>query len=251
MSQVAQSQTAQTVVTPVVQQRVARVNLLPSEIEEARRLRRTQAGLAAGLGVVVLAVAGVYALQVQSKNHAADELAATKADTVRLQAQQAKYADVPRTIAAIDAAETARSTAMANDVEWFRTLNNFSLTLPSNVWFTGVSLALNGTGSSGAAPAAPAAGTTPATPATPATPSSPATNAPATGIGVLTVQGSALDHPDVATWLDVLARQPGMADAYFSTSAKAKVGSKTIVNFVSTATVTSDALSHRYDRKQG
>ncbi len=66
----------------------------------------------------------------QSKNHAADDLAATKAETVRLQAQQAKYADIPRTIAAIDAAETARSTAMANDVEWFRTLNNFSLTLP-------------------------------------------------------------------------------------------------------------------------
>lgn len=248
MSQVAQSQTAQTVVTPVLQQRMARVNLLPSEIEEARRLRRTQAGLAAGLGVVVLAAAGVYALQVQSKNHAADDLAATKAETVRLQAQQAKYADVPRTIAAIDAAETARSTAMANDVEWFRTLNNFSLTLPSNVWFTGVTLALQGSGT-GTTPAAPAAGTT--APATPATPSTPAANAPATGIGVLTVQGSALDHPDVATWLDVIARQPGMADAYFSTSAKAKIGSKTIVNFVSTATITSDALSHRYDRKQG
>lgn len=244
MSQVAQSQTAEAVVTPVLQHRMARVNLLPSEIEEARRLRRTQAGLAAGLGVVVLAVGGVYALQVQSKNHAADDLAATKAETVRLQAQQAKYADVPRTIAAIDAAETARSTAMANDVEWFRTLNNFSLTLPNNVWFTGVTLALNGSGSTAAAPAAPAAGAT-------ATPSSPAANAPATGIGVLTVQGSALDHPDVATWLDVIARQPGMADAYFSTSAKAKVGSKTIVNFVSTATITSDALSHRYDRKQG
>ncbi|KQX66714.1 PilN domain-containing protein [Angustibacter sp. Root456] len=253
MSQVAQSQTVQTVVTPVLQ-RVARVNLLPSEIEEARRLRRTQAGLAAGLGVVVLAVAGVYALQVQSKNHAADELAATKTDTVRLQAQQAKYADVPRTIAAIDAAETARSTAMANDVEWFRTLNNFSLTLPKNVWFTNVSLALSGSGSTAAAPAAPTGGTTsaaPTTPAAPATPSSPAANAPATGIGVLTVQGSALDHPDVATWLDVLARQPGMSDAYFSTSARAKVGTKTIVNFVSTATITSDALSHRYDRKQG
>lgn len=238
MSQVAQSQAADVVATSATYQRVARVNLLPPEIEEARRLRRTQAGLAAGLGVVVLAVVGAYAVQVQDKHQAAGELATTKAETVKLQAAQAKYADVPRTIAAIDAAETARSTAMANDVEWFRTLNNFSLTLPSNVWFTGVSLALQ------TAPAAAPATTT-------AKPATPPANAPAAGIGVLTVQGAALDHPDVATWLDVIGRQPGMADAYFSSSTKAKVGKKDIVNFVSTATITSDALSHRYDRKQG
>jgi hypothetical protein len=60
-----------------------------------------------------------------------------------------------------------------------------------------------------------------------------------------------MDHPDVATWLDVLARQPGMSDAYFSSSKKKDVGAKTVVDFSSTATVTDEALSHRYDRKQG
>jgi Tfp pilus assembly protein PilN len=239
MSQVEQAQTLGLDAAPVTRLRPARVNLLPPEIEEARRLRRTQAGLAAGLGAVVLVIAGAYALQVHDKNQASDELASTKAETVRLQAQQAKYADVPRTIAAIDAAENARSTAMANDVEWFRTLNNFSLTIPSNVWFTGLTIGLAGAGNNAA----------PATPTT--TTSTSATAVPAAGVGILTVQGSALDHPDVATWLDVVGRQPGMADAYFTTSTRAKVGEKTIVNFVSTATITSDALSHRYDRKQG
>lgn len=240
MSQVAQSQTAETVVTPVLHQRVARVNLLPSEIEEARRLRRTQAGLAAGLGVLVLAIGGVYALQVQDKNDAATALSATQAETTRLQAEQAKYADVPRTIAAIDAAEAARSTAMTNDVEWFRTLNNFSLTLPNNVWFTNLTLALQEATPAATGTAASTA-TAPAT--TPADSSAP--------IGLLTVEGIAMTHPDVATWLDVLGRQPGMADAYFSNSTRAKIGTKPVVNFTSTSTITADALSHRYDRKQG
>jgi Tfp pilus assembly protein PilN len=238
MSQVAQSQTSAPVAAPVTYPRVARVNLLPPEIEEARRLRRTQAGVAAGLGVVLLAIGGAYMVQVQDKHQAADELSATKAETTRLQAAQAKYADVPRTIAAIDAAESARSTAMAKDVEWFRTLNNFSLTLPKNVWFTNLTVVLQDD-----AAAATAGGT-----ASTATPAVPATDGP---IGLLTVEGTAMDHPDVATWLDVLGRQPGLADAYFTNSVRAKIGTKPVVNFVSTSTVTADALSHRYDRKQG
>ena len=46
--------------------RAARVNLLPPEIEDARRLKRTQAGLALGLVAVVVALGGVYALQARS-----------------------------------------------------------------------------------------------------------------------------------------------------------------------------------------
>ncbi len=217
--------------------RTARVNLLPPEIEQARRLRRTQVGLGVGLVAVVAVVGGVYALQVNAKNQAAEDLAVTKAQTVRLQAEQAKYADIPRTIAAIDAAQTARTTAMSQDVEWFRQLNNFALTIPKNVWMTNMTLGL-ATGSA----AAPAA-TTATAPAAP-------TAAP-TNVGVLTVQGVALSHPDVATWLDVLARQPGMADAYFSSASKALIGKKEVVNFSSTASVTSDALSHRFDREDG
>lgn len=234
--------------------RAARVNLLPPEIEQARALKRTQAGLAVGLAVLVAGIGGVYALQVRDKNAAAEELATTKARTVTLQREQAKYADVPLTIAAIDAAETARSTAMANDVEWFRTLNNFSLTLPKNVWFTGVNLALNAGGAAptAGAPAAASGGSAaPGSTATGPAAGSATGTASGAGIGVLTVNGSALSHPDVATWLDVVGRQPGMADAYFTSSTRAKVGSKYIVNFVSTATITDAALSHRYDRKQG
>src|SRR3954453_326682 len=81
--------------------RAARVNLLPPEIEQARALKRTQAGLAVGLAGVVVAVGCVYALQVHDKLSAAVQLVATKVTTSTLQKEQEKYADVPRTIAAI------------------------------------------------------------------------------------------------------------------------------------------------------
>jgi Tfp pilus assembly protein PilN len=210
--------------------RMPRVNLLPPEIIEGRKLRRTKAVLAGSLTLVVAALGVGYVTQVNAKNSAQDELSQAQSEGARLQAEQAKYADVPKTIAAIDAAETSREVAMSQDVEWYRTLTNFSLTLPQNVWFQTLNLQLAGSGDAAAVPAAGEA---------------------ANGIGVLTVEGRAKDHPDVATWLDVLGRQPGMADAYFSQSTKSKAGSTPIVDFSSTATITDEALSHRYDRKQG
>jgi Tfp pilus assembly protein PilN len=212
--------------------RMPRVNLLPPEITQAHRLRRTKAGLAAGLVVVIGAIGGAYVTQVNAKNAAQDNLTAEQATGAKLQAEQAKYADVPRTIAAIDKAETMRETAMANDIEWYRSLTNVSLTLPSKVWLTTLTLQVGTAG--GAAASTP-----------------PASTGLTGGVGTVTAVGTAMDHPDVATWLDVLGRQPGMSDAYFSSSKKKEVGSKTVVDFSSTATVTSEALSHRYDRKQG
>lgn len=222
-----------------------RVNLLPPEILEARRLRRTQVGLAFGLTGVLVALGAVFYQHVQDRDAAQRDLTAAQAQTATLQAAQAKYADVPRVVGAIDAAEQARGSAMANDVEWYRTLTNFSLTLPGNVWFTSLTVQVNGP------QVAATTGTAPAAPTTATSPTAPTVPGPGSTIGTVQVAGTALDHPDVASWLDVLARQPGLADAYFSSSTKAKIGSKSVVNFTSTANITQDALSHRYDRKQG
>src|SRR3954453_9309474 len=142
MSLLDQTQTQGLGTTSTTGLRVARVNLLPPEIEEARQRRRVQAGLGIGLAAVVVAAGAVFALQVHDKQQAQEQLDEAKAQTTRLQAEQAKYSDVPRTIASIDAAEQARATAMANDVEWYRSLNNLALTVPADVWFTNVTLGL-------------------------------------------------------------------------------------------------------------
>ncbi|MGL4173422.1 MAG: PilN domain-containing protein [Actinomycetota bacterium] len=223
--------------------RVVRVNLLPEQIGQARRLRQVQAGLAVGLLAVVGVAGAVYYLESSARKDAAAELATVQAETSRLKAEEAQYADVPRTLARIDAVTSARQTAMATDVAWDSVFTDFALNMPPNVWFTKLGLEIGGPA---AVPATPPTGGQPG-----AAGAKPET-ASATGIGLVTIDGYAIDHPDVAKWLDTLGQRPGMTDSSFTTSTKEKAPDGTLtVKFSSTATLTSDALRSATARKQG
>jgi Tfp pilus assembly protein PilN len=205
-----------------------RVNLLPPEVHQARQARRVQLALGAGVAFVALAIGGVYFMEAQDANAAKDSLNTAQARGATLNSQKAQYADVPRTLAAIDAAETARQSAMAQDVQWYRYLNDLSYVTPKSAYFISVDVALT---PPNAAPAQNAA--------------------TAVGVGTVTVTGAAKAHNDVASWLNAAAREAGWNDTYFTNSEKADINGATFVKFTSTANVTNDALSHRYDRKAG
>lgn len=214
--------------------RLPSVNLLPPEIIESRTFRRTQRVLGATVLLVLVALAGAYTLAVRDTTAAADSLAVSKATGQTLRAEQAKFADVPRVYQAIDDAQSARQSAMGQDVEWSRYLADVSLAMPANVWLTSLDLSLGTAG--------PVAGTAPAVGGAPVA---------AAGVGTMTFAGTAIDQPDVAAWLVTLGREKAATDASFSTSARAKIGTKDVVNFSSTAGLDSAALSHRFDRKAG
>jgi Tfp pilus assembly protein PilN len=205
-----------------------RVNLLPPEVHQARQARRVQLALGAGVAFVALAVGGVYFMETQDASAAKESLSAAQAKGATLDAQKAQYADVPRTLAAIDSAETARETAMAKDVQWYRYLNDLSYVTPKSAYFMTVEVAL--------------------TPDNVATAQTATTNV---GVATVTVTGAAKAHNDVASWLNAAAREAGWNDTYFTNSEKADINGATFVKFTSTANVTDDALSHRYDRKAG
>jgi Tfp pilus assembly protein PilN len=207
-----------------------RVNLLPPEVHQARKLRKLQLGLGAGVALVIVAIGGFYVLESQNKAAAADELASVQAQTTTLNAQKAQYADVPKTIAAIEAAEDARQNAMSNDVAWYRYLNDLSYITPAHTWLTTMTVTANGASTSGAN------GTSTLQPP---------------GIGTITFAGVAKKHNDVAAWLDAAAKEKGWSNVYFTTSTVGVIGSTPVVNFNSSVTVTAAALSHRYDRKDG
>lgn len=202
-----------------------RVNLLPPEVHEARKMRRVQIGLASGVAVVVALLGVAYASQVQAAHSAQSSLSDVTAAGANLQTQKASYSAVPKTISAIDNAAAARETAMANDVEWYRYLNDLSYITPKNAWLTQLSVAFTSGAGGSASILSP------------------------TGIGTVTVQGDAMNHVDVAAWLDAVAKEHGWDNAYFSTSAVTTVGTTQVVTFNSTINVTAAALSHRFDRK--
>jgi len=211
-----------------------RVNLLPPEIGEQRRLRRVQVGLGAAVLASVAIVAALFLAASSDAAKAQDELTAAKATQTTLTAEAARYASVPAALAKIDAAEVQRTQAMAQEVRWSFYLNDLGLAIPRNVWLTQV--AVTQTVDTPAAAVAGAAATTP-------------------GIAAITFEGKAYGVDDVANWLEMLAKQKGFVDPTFTNSAQDDSlrgpNGKKAVTFSSTVSVTKDALSRRYEQKAG
>jgi Tfp pilus assembly protein PilN len=210
-----------------------RVNLLPPEIEEQRRLRKVQAGL--GLGVLAAAgVVGALALAALGQvNDAQAELDASKARGSALEAKSAEYAEVPAVYAQVEAAEAQVAQAMGKEVRWSYFLNDLSLRVPSKVWLTSMTVTQEVDAVAAATPATPeAAVMTP-------------------GIGSVTFSGKGFTHNDVAAWLDALAKQKGLTQPYFTNSTVEEIGTEKAVTFESQATITEESLSGRYTQKAG
>ena len=212
-----------------------RVNLLPPEIAERKAARRAQ-GVAAG--TVVLAVAAAAGLAVLASASVADasaEVAEATAEQAAVQAQIADFTELRATQASLDAATSQLATAMGPEVQWSTYLNDLALSIPPNVWLSSLTVtrsdAAGGAGSSDVAPTDPAA---------------TAGLAADPGIGIIAFEGHAMEHDDVAAWLDSFTGQPAYANAYFSLSEEEEIGSTLVVAFASTATLTTEALSGRY-----
>ena len=210
------------------------VNLLPPEIAEKAVFRRVQLGLGAAV-VAALGVVGLlYLSAASSATSAQGDLDTATSSGQSLQAQSAKYSEVTGVYARAAAAQTQLGTAMGDEVRFSQLLNDLSLSIPTNVWIKNLSY------TSSAAPAAGAAAT--ATTAVPgATP----------GIGTLNVTGVAFSHDDVAVWLESIGSQKTYVNPYFASSTEALIGTRKVVNFTSTATVTAVARSGRYSTPTG
>ena len=214
-----------------------RVNLLPPEIAEQRRFRKVQAGLGAGVLTALGVVGALTLLANGAVNDAQSDLDAAKAEQGRLQAQQAQYAEVPVVYAQVEAAQAQLSQAMGKEIRWSYLLNDISLKVPGKVWLTSMTVTQDVDGAAAATAAAP---TVPGT-----------GEYLQAGLGSVTFQGMGYAHNDVAAWLDKLAKQEGLTQPYFTNSAKEAIGSESVVNFTSQATITEEALSERYVQKAG
>jgi Tfp pilus assembly protein PilN len=197
-----------------------RVNLLPAEIREVTRLRALQAGLAGGVLTATALVALVAVDAVADAQTARDELVAAQAASVAVQAQVTELEYVRDVYTKVETTEASVTAARAAEISWAHLLNDLSLTTPEGVWIETVTVAPGG-----AATGDPAAAGSPRS------------------YGTITYTGRGRTHDDVATWLETLAGQPGLADATFTTSAQDATRAVPTVTFSSTATVTAEALA--------
>jgi|tagenome__1003787_1003787.scaffolds.fasta_scaffold20824272_2 hypothetical protein len=203
---------------------VPRVNLLPMEIIESRQFRRTKVFLGAGvLSALLIAGAGVLWAQ-QDVAAANDELVLSQAKVATLNVEKVKYAEVPKVLAEVDAAKSARAQALAADVLWYRYLNDLQGAQPDGVTLTGMTLTLSSTNGTANPPADPLT---------------------SHSIGTLSAGGTAEKYQQVASWLEAMEKITGVSSASLGNATKAD-GS---ITFGSAAVFTTDALSHRYDKK--
>jgi Tfp pilus assembly protein PilN len=204
---------------------VPKVNLLPIEIIEGRRFRRTQLLLgAAVLGSVLIAGGGTFWAQ-QGINDANDQLLRSQSGVSALQTEEARYAAVPQVIAQVDAATADRTLAMSRDVLWYRYLDDLDGARPTGLQLSAITVTMNAAGASLAS-------------ADPLTP---------TGIGLITVTGTTDQYSKISSWLEALNKITGFSKSSL-TSAITTSGS---IMFNSGAVVDSDALSSRYEKKAG
>lgn len=200
-----------------------RVDLLPAAVAAGERFRRLQRGLAAGLGLVLVGAAAATLLTGWAVSAAEDELAAHQARSVRLQTEQAQYAEVPLLRAQSATLVEARDAALAQDVLWYRYTAHLANRLPSDLRLTAMTMQL---ADAAAAPAAGAAATT--------------TQAPPGGL-TLSLEGVSVR--DSADLLDVLAATPGVTGPWADSTTVAADGRTTVQAH---ADLSSAALSGRY-----
>jgi Tfp pilus assembly protein PilN len=215
----------QTVTAP----RLPRVNLMPPEIAEAARFRRFQLAMGATLAGVV-AIAGLIYMHEKSGVAAAQaDLATEQTQTTALQSQLAQLQSVSATYAEVQAKQGLLAMATAGEIRWSYYLTDLGIKMPDNVWLTNLTASQTG-------------GTSTTTTSSTLTPTTSTTGAPV--IGNITFSGVAFKHDDVAAWLDVLGKEPGFVDPYFTTSTRSQIGPRPVVNFDSSTNVSSDATSY-------
>ena len=229
-------------VTAPVEQRSAaafpRVNLMPAIVAAEARAHRAKMLLVVGTVASVAVVGGLYVMAAGTVAESQDRLDAAQATSARLATEKAKYSDVPKVEAEVAASVAEQYTALGGEVRWSFLLNNLALTLPA-----GTSLvSLNGSVSEVPQDASAAGGS--GGTAVQSVLANP-------GIGTITYQGEAVGYAQVANFLDSQAKQKTLVDPYLSSVTAPTDVTQKAMSFASSATVTAQALSHRYDVKAG
>lgn len=177
--------------------RQPQVNLLPPEVRAKRSLGRVKAWLAVTLLAVLLISAAAVVGSMFVERAALEELAVKEAEVARLQAEQTKYAEVPRIKGVIAATQEALDVTTATEVLWPGLLGSIQATLPENVRLLTLATTLPGPGA-------------------PETPSGNPLDPESIGFIGFTARAAVL--PDMAQWMDQLATIPGVTGVAFETA---------------------------------
>jgi hypothetical protein len=199
--------------------------LLPQEVSDARRARRTRGWVLVVVALVACLCAAWVVKAQREKQDAERDLTTATAAVTELQQGQQQFGPVVKVISETTLLEKQLKTVMANDLDWAALLDTLrSLGISSGVRVLSVSGKL-----------AAADGATTVTNTLPST-------AKTSSIGSFVVTGTGPDKEAVATYVDKLAKQTRIANPYLtSVTTEDK-----LVTFSLTADITQASLCGRF-----
>ena len=201
------------------------VNLLPPEVRAARGLKVVKRILGLSLVGVLILIGGAYAASIMARAGAQDELADAQEDTLQLQAEESKYAEVPAVRKALDTTKMVRALGMATEVQWNGYLSAITAVLPVDASIETITLEAATPMSAPQAPASPLQGPS---------------------VGMLTFTGRSATLPDTAAWIDALNSVPGFSDAWVTSALVEGADGEPFYTVNSTVQVTAQAYAHRF-----
>ncbi len=206
------------------------VNLLPKEVTERRELK----SLKGRIGIAFIALFVVLGLgygAVHLEKAAADRRYEQAQDeTIRLKAEEAKYAEVPLVLGQISKIQDALRDGMYREILWKDYLGAIAATLPDDGIIS--TLAVSAATLNDQPPAA-------------------ADELQDGGIGRLTFTANLKTMPNTVEWINALNEIPGFSSARFGTATYLK-GDKGGVTYELTGTVqlTEDIYSLRFEPQE-
>ncbi len=199
-----------------------KVNLLPPEIGERKKLQLVQAGAVAAVVLAAGIVGYMYHSGQSGVSTAKHDAATATTQNATLVRQLATYSDVRKTASELAAAQAMQQQVFSTRITWSHYLEDFSLILPKSTWLTNVNFTES------------------------LLPASIANASQATDpVGTVSWQGYAMKWNDLADWLDSLAPEQGVGSVYFSKAQEAYLPNTTtkVINFTANAEITSKAVT--------
>lgn len=207
----------------------ARVNLLPREIEERARARKTTAWTIGAVAAYAALLGLVYIAKLGDLNAARDDRDNAEATVASLEAQLAtlqEFADLDRQLTARN---NLLSASMATEISWARVMNDLSLTFPPSSSMLQMSSEAAGAGETGAS------GTT-------------APNPNSDSIATVTFSGYSVERfaPGVERVLIKFDEVDTFFNPYLSEALEVERGDTEVTTFAGTMQLTDEAYTARY-----
>lgn len=214
----------------------ARVNLLPREIEERARTRRSASWTILGVALFAVVLAGIYFMKLGAINDAEAERDDAQAQVTQLEAQKATLQQFADLDAEVKERNTLLAAAMATEISWARAFNDLALTFPASSSLTGLEASVEGTTAAAGGAASGSAG------------SGAAADANARSIASMEFEGYSVERyaPGVERVLLKFSDVGMFFNSYLTTAATELRAETSVTTFNGSLQMTDDARTGRY-----